>query len=228
MTHPARTSCTQRGTLPGTREKCISERLTVWRVRPWVDRLMATGWPGGRAVDVLLGLTYSNFKLSDLRIQHWLHGSYKQGTTGHPRRLQSVQPIGARYTLKLQREHKIQRRVQPAMYPSLVSLKSLVLCVCVLNYWWSLYARAVTNGAASLLDATSGAHWTDHLTWQHTKYSRSQCSTKNPVTRRKCISVQLLTEWKSKYLNVWYGYHEKYKSHIHRRWIWRWWFPGVQ
>ncbi len=59
--------------------------------------------------------------------QHWLHSSYKQGTTDHPRRLQAIQPIGAWYTGRIHRGHWIQRRLQPALYPSLVSLKSLCM-----------------------------------------------------------------------------------------------------
>jgi hypothetical protein len=42
--------------------------------------------------------TYSNFKLPGLWIQHWVQGSYKQGTPDHPHRLQAVQPITAQYT----------------------------------------------------------------------------------------------------------------------------------
>ncbi len=57
-----------------------------------------------------------------MRIQHWLHSSYKQGTTDHPRRLQAIQSIGARYTARVHRGHWIQRRVQPALYLPNVSL----------------------------------------------------------------------------------------------------------
>jgi hypothetical protein len=96
--------------------------------------------------------TISNFKLSGLWIlQHWLHGSYKQGTTDHPPKLQAVQPIGARYTRRLhQQGHRIQKRVQPASYPSLLSLKSLHLCIIV-----SLRGRMGGGGVTDSKSAVS-------------------------------------------------------------------------
>jgi hypothetical protein len=67
----------------------------------------------------------SNFKLPGVWLRHWFQGSYKQGTTDHPSRLQAVQPIGAWYTGWVQRGQGVQSRVHPALYPSALSLKSL-------------------------------------------------------------------------------------------------------
>jgi hypothetical protein len=58
--------------------------------------------------------TRSNFELSGLWIHHWLHGSYKQGTADHPRRLQLTSNPANRSAVhgQLQRRHRIQKRVQ--------------------------------------------------------------------------------------------------------------------
>ncbi len=66
---------------------------------------------------------YSDFTLPGLWIQHWLQGSYMQGTPDHPRRLQAVQPNTAQYT-GYNAGYKL---VTTSLVSASISLKSLIL-----------------------------------------------------------------------------------------------------